>query len=206
MSARAQRVAHLSEQIHGAEAQVEALAAVPISTRRAGPYSKINRLRKQISGWQSQHARAQAQLAHARAIAERQRQQGLKREQALRIECQRLQARYAQLCQENAQQAQPPRCKIRLDAGNSRGDNLSALLELGYEIETKSANPAVVQALRARVTADTSWTAVGQNAEMLGWPDYYLHTCPYPCRGIPRHCLRSAWSVFIRPKACATLC
>ncbi len=180
VSIRAQRVAQLSERIHAAETQVATRAAAPLSTRQAGPYSKINRLRKQIGGWQSQCARAQAQLAHARAVAERQRQQGLKREQALRSECQRLQARYAQLCLENAQQAQPPRCRIRMDAGFSSGDNLSALIELGYEIETKSANPAVVQALRTQVMADASWIAVGKNAEMLGWPEYYLHTCPYP--------------------------
>lgn len=40
---------------------------------------------------------------------------------------------------------------MRLDAGFSTGDNLTILLELGYEIETKSGNAALVQALLGRV-------------------------------------------------------
>jgi hypothetical protein len=180
VSAKTQRVERLAEQIGRAEAQVEALLATPISTRQAGPYSRINRLRKQSASWYGQLARAQARLVHANAVAEHQRQRRLESVQTFRAECQRLQERYARLCQENAQQPKSPHCKIRLDAGFSSGENLTELIELGYEIETKSANPAVVQALRSRVAADTSWTAVGKNAEMLGWPDYYVHTCPYP--------------------------
>ncbi len=42
-----------------------------------------------------------------------------------------------------------------LDAGFTTGANLTELIELGYDIDTKSANPAVVQALRDRVTGAT---------------------------------------------------
>jgi hypothetical protein len=180
VTAKAARVTRLAEQIRQAEVQIEALSAGPISTRQAGPYSRLTRLQKQTAGWYRQLVRAQAQLAHAQAVAERHRQRLQAQAETYQAECQRLQDRYARFCQENAQRAHWPRCKIRLDAGFASGENLTELLELGYEVDTKSANPAVVQALRNRVTADQVWTRVGKNAEMMSWTDYYLHTCPYP--------------------------
>jgi hypothetical protein len=67
-----------------------------------------------------------------------------------------------------------------MDAGFSSGENLTELIELGYDIETKSGNPAVLASLRSRVTPTTQWTRVGKNAEMVAWPDYQSNTCPYP--------------------------
>jgi hypothetical protein len=51
---------------------------------------------------------------------------------------------------------------------------------LGYDVETKSGNAALVQALRKQVTETRLWTRVGKNAEMIGWPNYRIHSCPYP--------------------------
>jgi hypothetical protein len=92
----------------------------------------------------------------------------------------RLVARRAALTAENAAQPDGPRVILRMDAGFSSGANLTAVLELGYEVETKSANPALVAALLARLTPRTPWTRVGQQAEMMGWTNYTLSTCPYP--------------------------
>jgi hypothetical protein len=72
------------------------------------------------------------------------------------------------------QSRSPYRCAL------STGNNLTILLERGYEIETKSGNAALVQALLGRVTLETEWTRVGKNAEMLGWTGYQLSSCPYP--------------------------
>lgn len=174
------RVAHLTEQIQQAEARIQTLRSQSESPRQAGPYSQFNRLTKQQAGWQGQLRRAQAQLAQATAVAERQQQRLDKQAQTHQTERQRLQARYERLCAENDRQPNAPHCKIRLDAGFSTGANLTELIELGYDIDTKSANPAVVQALRDRVAAEMPWTTVGKNAEMLSWPDYQIHDCPYP--------------------------
>ena len=182
VTAKAGRVGRLSEQIRQGDRQIQALRAAPISTRQAGPYGKVTRLAKQSAGWRQQLGRAEAQLAQAQALAERQRSRLLAQAETYRAEEQRLEARYQQLDEENARQSQPPRCQIRLDAGFASGENLTELLELGYEVDTKSANSAVVQALRSRVTAETVWTPVGKNAEMVAWSDYTLHTCPYPLR------------------------
>jgi hypothetical protein len=181
-TAKAERVERLRELIQQAEGQVAALRAAPLSSRQVGPYSRLSRWQKQIASWRQQLVRAQAQLTQAQAVAERRRQRRQGQAGIYQAERQRLQERYQRLCQENVQQADPPRCQIRLDAGFASGENLTELLELGYEVDTKSANPAVVQVLRSRVTADTTWTPVGKNAEMIGWSDYNLHTCPYPVR------------------------
>jgi hypothetical protein len=178
-TARAKRVERLVEQIRQAEGQVAALRAAPISTRQAGPYSQLTRWQQRITGWRQQLVRAQSQLVHAQGVAERQRQRRQAQAESYQTERQRLQERYERLCQENTQQTNPPRCKIRLDAGFASGENLTELLELGYEVDTKSANSAVVQALRSRVTDETVWTPVGKNAQMIGWTNYDLHTCPY---------------------------
>jgi hypothetical protein len=84
------------------------------------------------------------------------------------------------LAAENAQQEDAPRCRLRMDAGFCSGENLSFLLEMGYEIETRVGHGAVLGALQQRVTAETVWTHVGKNAEMLGWTNYQLYSCPYP--------------------------
>jgi len=91
-----------------------------------------------------------------------------------------LQARRDQLAAENAAHPSGPRCILRMDAGFSSGANLTFLLEAGYEILTKSANAALLTTLLKRVPADTAWTRVGQNAELVSWSEYQLTTCPYP--------------------------
>jgi hypothetical protein len=91
-----------------------------------------------------------------------------------------LQTRYEQLCQENTSTQRLVRCTMRLDAGFSSGENITALIELGYDLDTKSGNAALVQALRDQTNTKTVWTRVGQNAEMVAWTDYRIHTCPYP--------------------------
>jgi hypothetical protein len=175
-AAQAARVTRLAIQIEAAEAQVQAWELTPASSRQAGPYSRFNRLRKQIVGWRGQMERAEAQMTQARATAARHRT----RRQIRLAERLRLQERYERLCQDNARQLHPPRCRLRMDAGFATGENLTEVIELGYEVDTKSANDALVQALRSRATADQEWTRVGKNAEMVGWTDYQTHTCPYP--------------------------
>ena len=171
-----QRVARLAEHIRQAESQVQALQTTPISTRQDGPYSTVNRLKRQVAGWRGQLERAQAQIVRTHAVAQSHRE----RAQAHATERDRLQARCERLRQENARQPDPPGCKLRVDAGFSSGENLTELIELGYEVETKSGNGALVQALLQQVSPEMTWTRVGKNAEMIGWTNDYLNTCPYP--------------------------
>ena len=170
----------LSEQIQAAEAQIQKLVEQPVSSRQSGPYSLLGRLRRQVAGWYRQSDHARARVVQFNTVMQHQRQRSQQALASQQDELQRLQARYERLCQENAQQAHSPRCKMRMDAGFATGENLIELIELGYHVETKSGNPAVVTALRSRVTAETVWTPVGKNAEMVAWTDYQSNTCPYP--------------------------
>lgn len=178
--AQLERCTRLSDQIQAAEAHMQQLSDQPVSARQSGPYSRLNRLRKQVVGWHRQLGHAQQRVAYFNAVMQHQRQRE-QQELLLQQDVLRgLRERHARFCLENARQATPPRCKLRADAGFATGENLTALIELGYDVETKSGNPAVVAVLRSRVTPQTVWTAVGKNAEMVAWADYHSNTCPYP--------------------------
>ena len=111
---------------------------------------------------------------------DRNRQHGPAAVAAQQGELQRLRQCYERFGQENAQQPNPPHCKLRIDAGFASSENLTQVIELGYDVETKSANPALLATLRSRINKQTVWTPVGKNAEMVAWLGYQTHTCPYP--------------------------
>jgi hypothetical protein len=170
-----ERLARLVEQAGEAQIEIQRWQQTPVSTRPAGPHSALSRRERQVAGWQGQQERAKKQLDHACTVAKSHRE----RAQAQAAERDRLRARCERFHEENARQPHPPRCRIRMDAGFGTGENLTELLELGYEIETKSGNAALVRALQNQVSEATEWTRVGKNAEMIGWTDYRIHTCPY---------------------------
>lgn len=82
--------------------------------------------------------------------------------------------------QENAANAQPVDADFRLDAGFGTYDNIALLIEMGYQIYTKAHNHHLVNALKKRVSQETSWDRVGANAEMVVWENMALKHCPYP--------------------------
>ena len=175
-----ERCESLNRQIQETEVRIQKLLDQPASSRQGGPYSLLSRLRKQVAGWYRQLGHAQQRVAGLNTVMQHQRQ---RRQQELAIQqsaLQGLRERHERFCQENAGQANPPRCKMRTDAGFASGENLTELIELGYDVETKSGNPAVLATLRSRVTPETVWTPVGKNAEMVAWTGYQSNTCPYP--------------------------
>lgn len=177
------QIAHcesLQKRIQEAEAQSHKLLDQPASSRQSGPYSLLSQLRKQVAGWHRQLVYAQQRVVRLNAVMQHRRQRWQRALDVQQSELLRLQQRYERFRQENVRQANPPRCKMRTDAGFASGENLTELIELGYDVETKSANPAVLAALRSRVTPETIWTPVGKNAEMVAWTGYHSNTCPYP--------------------------
>lgn len=174
------RCERLECRIQEAEAQIQKLAEQPASPRQSGPYSQLTRLRKRVVSWYRQLGHACQRLAQLNSVMQHQRQRDQQELAAQQAELQRLRERHERFCRENAEQAHPPHCKLRTDAGFATGDNLTELIELGYDVETKSGNPAILAALRSRVTPETAWTPVGKNAEMVAWTDYQSNTCPYP--------------------------
>ena len=91
-----------------------------------------------------------------------------------------LRKRLEQFERENAENPQPLAACFRLDAGFGTYDNIALLIEMGYEVYVKLHNHKIVQMLKQRVTTETAWVRVGNNAEMLAWAGLQLQHCPDP--------------------------
>lgn len=91
-----------------------------------------------------------------------------------------LRKRLARFERENADNPQPFEACFRLDAGFGTYDNIALLIEMGYEVYVKLHNHKIVGMLKKKVTSDTAWVRVGDNAEMVAWSGMQLQHCPYP--------------------------
>ncbi len=151
-------------------AQAEQALKQPISKAQTA------RWQRQIQKWQRRLPR----LTHQRVACE----QVITHHQAtlaqLTAELTALQAWCNQLEADNQINPDAPTCRVRMDSGFGRGSNLTWLIEMGYEVDTKATSDKTTQALRTQVAETTAWTRVGDNAEMVIGSDYYLHACPYP--------------------------
>jgi len=138
---------------------------------------KSARLKRQVAGWRKRLSRLEQQIATGtRVLAHHQAR--LAQQQVALADWQ---AWRAQLAEDNRTNPDPPPyCEARMDAGCVSGENLTWLIEMGYCPNTKAPNDQTTRALRARVTPQTRWVRVGDNAEMVAWDEYYLHACPYP--------------------------
>ena len=100
-----------------------------------------------------------------------------------------LRKRLEQFERENAENPSPVEACFRLDAGFGTYDNIALLIEMGYEVYVKLHNHKIVQMLKAKVTTETTWVRVGNNAEMVAWKAL----CN--CNTVPTRSI-SHWSVF----------
>jgi hypothetical protein len=91
-----------------------------------------------------------------------------------------LRKRLEQFERENAENPNPVEACFRLDAGFGTYDNIALLIEMGYEVYVKLHNHKIVQMLKKKVTPETVWARVGDNAEMVAWSALQLQHCPYP--------------------------
>ena len=138
---------------------------------------KAARLTAQVTDWQERLPQMEAQLLKCQQVLAKHQAQLTRQEHILR----ELQAWKAQLEADNlANPDPPPYVEARMDAGFASGENLTWLLEMGYGLNTKALNNRTTAALRVRLSPQTCWTRVGNNAEMTAWGDYFLHGCPFP--------------------------
>ncbi len=91
-----------------------------------------------------------------------------------------VQAHHARLVTENAANAAPVRARFRVDAGFGSGPNLTWLIELGYEVDTKAHNAQVTAGLLAHQPPEAAWERVGKNAELWIQTGVRVGNCPYP--------------------------
>ncbi len=154
--------------------------------RQVADAARKEPISRQIATVRRQYDKLQSQLTRRQAVLARQ-QERLRQNLAER---ERLQAWRAQLEEDNRLNSDAPLCVCRNDAGFCSGENLSWQIEMGYQVETKSASGKITAALQKRCSAQTAWVHVGDNAEMTDWSDYHMKACPYPLRvGLERFSL-----------------
>jgi hypothetical protein len=152
-----------------------AQAEPQLKRRRSKP--KKAHLRQQIQGWRQRLLRLATQTAACeRAIAHHQALL-----QQLTTEATALEEWWQQLENDNQTNPNAPVCLVRMDSGFCSGVNLTWLIEMGYQVETKAPNDQTTTALRHTLT-NVTWTHVGANAEMIDGGGYTLHGCPYLVR------------------------
>lgn len=144
--------------------------------REERPQSKLAQARRKLGVQQRRQDRREQDLARGQRRLER----CLSSLAECRAEIKRLEKRLKRFEWENAMNGAPLRVVLRMDAGFGTPENLTLLIEMGYEIYLKPYGRwAVAQLLKSQVTVKTLWTRVGKNAEMVAWRGFQVKDFPY---------------------------
>jgi len=140
------------------------------------PYSRPAQARRRVQAAEKRlHSRQQALQTAQRRLDKTIRQQT---QQLAELEA--LKQRLKRFEQDNADNPDPVEAEFRLDAGFGTYENITLLIEMGYEVYLKPYSHRVVDSLKRQVDEQTAWEGVGKNAEMVAWPAMRLKGCPYP--------------------------
>ncbi len=145
------------------------------------PHSRLARARQrwQHAGQRAFRAERAVTVNQARLIEAQRCLEQLRTEQAKR------QAWLTTLESDNTLAPCLPECQIRIDAGFSTAENLTWLVEMGYDVLTKAHSPQTTRRLARSMTSDATWCRVGRNAEAASLGPQPVADCPYDF-----HCLR----------------
>ena len=142
------------------------------------PHSKLAQTRKRKASWERQLQSALDQEARVRAVLCRHRQ----RVEQLTAERDALLNWLAQLEVDNATNFNPVRMRWLLDGGFGDAENVTYLIEMGYDLYTIAHNGKVTQALRKEMPSGAQWTQAGARTQALDMARHKLGDCPYPVR------------------------
>jgi len=161
--ANLERLRQTQTRLIGQVYHAEELQKSPISRQKSA------RLKAQVTGWHNRLPRLAMQIVQAEQVLAK-HQTCLTEQESERA---RLQAWLTQLETDNQTNPDPPPyVEARMDAGFVSGENLTWLLEMGYCPNTKAPNDRTTTALRARLSQQSRWVRVGDNAEMIAWGNY----------------------------------
>jgi hypothetical protein len=199
------RLDGLSETLAAAECEVERLAARQVAltvesataateatTADDAVYELVWQYRDQVRP-ETPHSRlAQARRRHRRAVARVHRlarsvlandarlEQTRSRLTPLRAEHADCRKHDASLLADNAEAVCSPSFLLRLDAGFSTADNLTWLIEKGYDVLSKAHSTQTIAHLHRLIPVDAVWQRVGDNAEAVYLGAQAIADCPYP--------------------------
>jgi hypothetical protein len=144
--------------------------------RKERPTSRLAKARQRFQVAQRKHTRRVKALLQAQKRLTKTEARGVQH----RAELNRLQQRLKQCEQDNAANLHPVEAGFRLDAGFGTYENVALLIEMGYEVYTKPHSHQVLRHLKSKASDQMAWTRVGDNAEMVAWPNLQFKACPYP--------------------------
>jgi len=160
-----------------AERVVAELAAdFQVRGRAEKPLCALAKARRRAQHWQHRYQQQTREIVRTRKHIQRQQREVV----SFQVQVAQLQVRLRCFENENAANIAPVQAVFRLDAGFATWDNVTLLIELGYEIYSRPYNQKIKLALLRRTSAASDWTRVGDNAEMVAWPGQRLKGCPYP--------------------------
>ena len=172
----------IKQQIH-LEDRLQALQErlCELEARYAGkvvrPHSKLSKAHQQKASWERQRQSAYEQESQARQLLHR-HQQRLQKSVAERDA---LLDWLAQLEADNATNPNPVQMRWLVDGGFGGTQNLTYLIEMGYDVYT-IANGQATRVLRTEIAEDAHWTQVGVRTQALDLTRQQLGQCPYPLR------------------------
>jgi len=144
--------------------------------RQTTSHCKLTRAKRKVNTYEKQLPRRQKDLA----VAERRWQRHEKQADSYQEAWQRLQGHYQQLLADNADNPQPVQAVFRLDGGFASRENIDWLIEMGYDVYTKSRSTKVRDMLSKDSSPDVPAQRVGGNATLSAWAattvdDYYTY-------------------------------
>lgn len=133
--------------------------------RHPTAHCKLTRARRKVTTYQKRLPRVEAQKARAQRRLNRHQQDA----QQSQTQVDQLHSRLVELEEENRTNPSPIRAVFRLDSGFASQENIDWLLEMGYDLYTKSRSTKLRQQLSDSVTSETEWQRVGGNAFLTAW-------------------------------------
>lgn len=177
LEAAKQKQAHFEQELHKWEAEVVCFSSEYAQTgREATTHCKLSRAKHKVNSLTKRMPRLQKQVEVATRRYQRHARDLADGDASLA----QMRSRLQQFAQDNLENAKPIQIVLRLDAGFASRDNIAWLIEMGYDIYTKSRSTSVRQKLQDQLLPDQALQSVGRNANMYGWSsttvnDYFTY-------------------------------
>lgn len=156
-------LANWSRELHRLEAEYED------SGRQPTAHCQFSRARRKVATYEKRLPRVQK----AAAVDERRMARCERALVDANTEVDQLRQHHQQLLAENQAGAHwaphPIRALFRVDGGFASQENITWLIEMGYDVDTKARSSGVRDGLIAALSAETVWQRVGGNATLTAW-------------------------------------
>jgi hypothetical protein len=135
--------------------------------RQPTAHCPLSRAKRKVTSFQNRLPRVQQILA-------RDQRRRLRHDRVAQVLCtqvEQLRTHLTLLAEENRTNLAPIQAVFRLDGGFASQENITWLIEMGYDLYTKSRSPKMRELLGQAVCDQSQWQRVGRNASLMAWPN-----------------------------------